>query len=52
MIIYISLLVALIGCLAYALSANPKIGELGRIAFFAGLLTFLLHADEVLHALK
>jgi hypothetical protein len=52
MIIYISLLVALIGCLAYALSANPKVAELGRIAFFSGLLVFLFHGDEILRALK
>ena len=42
MTIYVSLLVALIGVLAYALSANPKAQEIGRISFFAGLLAFLL----------
>lgn len=42
MIIYFSLLIALIGLLAYALSANPKIQEIGRLSFFAGLLSFLL----------
>jgi hypothetical protein len=42
MIIYLSLLVAIIGCLMYALAANPKLQELGRIAFFAGLLAFLI----------
>jgi hypothetical protein len=52
MIIYVSLLVALVGCLVYALSANPKVSELGRIAFFAGLLAFLLHVDEIVRALK
>jgi len=35
-------LVALLGLLAYVLSANGKIQELGRIAFFAGLLVALL----------
>ena len=42
MIIYLSLLVAVIGLLAYALSANGKVQEIGRISFFAGLLTFLM----------
>lgn len=27
----------LVGALAYALSANPKIQEMGRITFFCGL---------------
>lgn len=42
MTIYVSLAVALIGMLVYALSGNGKVVELGRIAFFAGLLVFLL----------
>jgi len=42
MIIYLSLLVALVGVLMYALSANPKLVEIGRLAFFAGLLAFLM----------
>jgi Na+/phosphate symporter len=46
MIIYLSLLVALIGVLTYALSTNPKLVEIGRIAFFAGLLAFLLVGAE------
>jgi ABC-type Co2+ transport system permease subunit len=41
-IIYLSLLVAIAGLLAYALSANPKIAEIGRLSFFAGFLAFLL----------
>jgi hypothetical protein len=44
MIIYLSLLVALIGVLMYALCVNPKLQEIGRLAFFAGLLAFLLMA--------
>lgn len=32
------LLVLVIGALAYGLASNPKVGELGRIAFFVGLL--------------
>ena len=42
MTIYLSLLVALVGCLVYALSSNGKVAELGRIAFGCGLLAFLL----------
>jgi len=39
--IYISLLVALVGVLMFALAANPKLVEIGRIAFFCGLFVFL-----------
>jgi hypothetical protein len=42
MTIFVSLLVALIGLLMYALAANPKLQEIGRISYFAGLLAFLL----------
>ncbi len=42
MIVYLSLLIAVCGALMYALSANPKLQELGRLSFFAGLLAFLL----------
>lgn len=42
MVIYLSLLVALIGCLMYALAANPKLQMLGLISYGAGLLAFLL----------
>jgi hypothetical protein len=31
------LLVCVIGVLAYALAANPKVSELGRIAYAVGL---------------
>jgi hypothetical protein len=44
MVIYLSLLVCLVGCLGYALSGNPKLAELGRIAYFAGLLAFLIES--------
>jgi len=46
MIIYLSLLVALAGVLMYALSANGKLVEIGRIMFGCGLLAFLLAAGE------
>ncbi len=42
MTIYISLAVALAGCLVYAFAANPKLSEIGRISFASGLLAFLL----------
>ena len=42
MTIYFSLLVALIGVLMYALCVNPKLQEIGRIAYAMGLLAFLL----------
>lgn len=41
MIVYIPLLVAIIGALVYALAANPKASEMGRIMFFCGLFVFL-----------
>lgn len=46
MIIYLSLLVALIGVLMYVLATNPKVQEIGRISFGVGLLAFLLKAAE------
>jgi hypothetical protein len=42
MIIFLSLLVALIGVLMYALCANPKLVRIGEILFFCGTLAFLL----------
>lgn len=42
MIIYFSLLVCVAGALVYALTVNPKLAELGRLAFGCGLLAFLL----------
>lgn len=42
MVIYFSVLVALIGVLAYALSANPKVAEIGRLSYACGLLAFLI----------
>lgn len=42
MIIYLSLLVALLGALVYAFAANPKLQNLGIVAFGAGLLAFLI----------
>lgn len=34
----VPVLVLIVGLLVYALAANPKVVELGRIAYFVGLL--------------
>jgi Na+/phosphate symporter len=53
MIIALTLLVALVGVLMYVLAANPKLQEIGRIAFFAGLLAFLLTgASKLIEIIK
>ena len=48
MTVFLSLLVCIIGLLVYILAANPKAAELGRIAYFAGLLAFLLQVSPQL----
>lgn len=49
-IAWIAVVVALVGVLAYALSANAKIAEIGRIAFFVGLFwTVASLAKQVVH---
>jgi len=51
MTIYLSLLVAVVGLVAYLYFDQPKPAEIGRLAFFAGLLVFLLtFAGKVLHS--
>lgn len=42
-------LVAVLGVLVYALASNPKVAELGRIAFFCGLLVavWILAGDKL-----
>jgi hypothetical protein len=52
MIIWLSLLIAVIGVLMYALSANPKIAEIGRIMFWVGLLCFLFGDQAIVHVLQ
>jgi hypothetical protein len=42
MVIFLSLLVALVGLLMYLLSEKPKVSEVGRIMFAFGLLVLLL----------
>lgn len=47
MMIYWSLLIAIVGALVYLVPVNPrmaKVQELGRIAYAFGLLVFLLTA--------
>ena len=48
MMIYLSLLVALIGVLMYVLCRNAKAVEIGRLSFACGLLAFLLKVAEPL----
>lgn len=38
----LSVLAVLVGLLLYFLPVNPKVQEVGRMTYFAGLLTFLL----------
>lgn len=45
-IIYLSLLVALIGVLLYVLATRAELKEIGRLSFAVGLLAFLLKAAE------
>lgn len=46
MIIWLSLLVCVLGAFVFALSANPKLAELGKLSFFAGLFVFLLQLPQ------
>lgn len=51
MTVFLPLLIALIGLLMYALCANPKLQEIGRLSFFAGLLAFLMQSGPQLVSL-
>lgn len=42
LIAIVPLLMIVVGVLVYALSANPKVSEIGRLTLFAGLLAFAL----------
>lgn len=44
-----SVLAMLVGLLMYALCANPKLQEIGRLSYFAGILAFLLKFASTLH---
>ena len=52
MIILLPLLICVVGLMMYALAANPKLVEVGRMMFWVGLLAFLLsgpsHLVEVI----
>lgn len=48
MIIALTLLVAIVGVLMFAISANPKLVRIGEIMFACGLLAFLLNGAEQL----
>ena len=56
MIIYLSLLVAVIGLLIYSLrptpDTNPKMAEIGRIMFWVGLLAFLFNDSALVGVLR
>lgn len=53
MILLIPVLVALVGLLMYALAANPKLIEIGRIMFAFGLLVALLRVGtEMINLLR
>jgi hypothetical protein len=51
MIIYLTLLVAVIGLLIYVTSKDGKLQEIGRIMFFCGLLAFLFTGGAVVGVL-
>ena len=40
---WLPVLAAIVGLLLYALATNPRAMEIGRLLFFAGLFTWLLH---------
>jgi hypothetical protein len=41
MIILVPLLAAVLGLLLYVLASNPKLQEIGRLTYFAGILVTL-----------
>jgi hypothetical protein len=49
--IYFALLVAVIGILMYALCTNPKLQEIGRLAYACGLLVFLFQFGHIVSLL-
>lgn len=50
LVIAFPLLIAIVGLLMYAFSANPKLSEVGKILFFAGALgCVLMAAPQVTH---
>lgn len=51
MIVYLSILVALIGLIMYFIAGNTKVVDCGRIMFACGILAFLLKGDAVISLL-
>ncbi len=50
LVVILPLLVAIVGVLVYALSANAKVAEIGRLAYFAGVVVTLWQcASRTLH---
>ena len=41
--IWLPVAAAIVGALLYFLAANPKVMEVGRLMYFAGLFVALLH---------
>lgn len=52
MVIGLVALSIIIGLLAYALSKDPKIQEIGKIMFWTGWLVFLLNGDKIVALVK
>jgi len=52
MVILLPLLVCIVGLLMYALAANPKLVEIGRIMFWVGLLACLLGSGSAVTSLR
>lgn len=44
---YLSLIVCIVGLLIWALSTSPKLPEMGKIMFGAGMLAWLLTGVKV-----
>lgn len=50
LISWVDLLIAVVGLLLYVLAANPKLQEVGKLTYFAGLLaTCLLLGAKTIH---
>ncbi len=47
LVIGVTLLVAVVGLLLYALASNPKVARIGELMFFCGLLATLLAIQHV-----
>lgn len=52
MLVYFSLLVAIIGVVMFAIAANPKVVRIGEILFFCGTLVFLFDFPHIVSVLR